>query len=352
MAASRGEEAGMTSRDRLFTSLQLGVPDRVPFAPRAREFAVRYAGYRYGDILTDVDKYVDAQLRLVEDFHADALWGYGTTPHFIQLVGGKLIVFDDDVPTSEPAVHSREQIARLDKNPDFARIPALSACLEIIRKMKKEVGSSALIIGYFPMPFRFAAEARGLENLMLDLILNPDLVRELQEYFIPIATRYAEALIEAGADVVTETNEVANKNCISRKHFEELVHPYCVAQIAQLKERGIKSIFHLCGNWSDRLDLAVAEGAECIWVDKVEETSIAYLKRTFGSKACIMGDVHVVKTLLQGTPEEVTEATRESIEEGKPGGGFILSGSCSVPRDIPPENLHAMDEACQKYGRY
>jgi uroporphyrinogen decarboxylase len=37
---------------------------------------------------------------------------------------------------------------------------------------------------------------------------------------------------------------------------------------------------------------------------------------------------------------------------GGPGGGFILSPGCEVPRDTPLENLEAFVQAAKTYGRY
>jgi uroporphyrinogen decarboxylase len=55
---------------------------------------------------------------------------------------------------------------------------------------------------------------------------------------------------------------------------------------------------------------------------------------------------------MDGMPEEVTEAARRCIEVGAPGGRFILSPGCELPRDTPAENLVALVEAARTFGRY
>jgi uroporphyrinogen decarboxylase len=55
---------------------------------------------------------------------------------------------------------------------------------------------------------------------------------------------------------------------------------------------------------------------------------------------------------LQGTPEDVLAESRECMEKGGAGGGYILGAGDMVPRDAPLENLDAMMEAAKVYGRY
>ncbi|MDP6771845.1 MAG: uroporphyrinogen decarboxylase family protein, partial [Anaerolineales bacterium] len=339
----------MTSKDRLFSSLALDLPDKVPFVPKLGLASIKYAGLRYRDVFEDIDKWVYAQLKSLEDFHVDAVWDFGTAAHFAEPFGGRLIIFDDEQPANQPFIESKDQVGNLIRGSNITKSYCLQSCLKAVNKLKRSVGSDVPVIGFVPMPFRFASIARGMHNLMLDMILNPDMVRTLQEYFIPFAVDYAEQIIDAGADLVSQVNAMASKNCISRKHYQELVHPYSKRFFQQLKERGIKSIYHTCGNWSDRFDLAINEGAECLWIDWMNDLELANLKKTIGSKICLMGNLDVAGIVLNGAPDEVARATRECLTIGAPSGGFILSGSCIFPRDTKPENIIAIEKARNKF---
>jgi uroporphyrinogen-III decarboxylase len=48
----------------------------------------------------------------------------------------------------------------------------------------------------------------------------------------------------------------------------------------------------------------------------------------------------------------VFESARLAIEQGKAGGGFILSSGCALGRDTPPENVNAMARAALQFGVY
>src|SRR3972149_5397303 len=204
----------MSPKERLVANLALKAADRVPFLPVFREFAIKYAGYRFKEALFDNDKYVATQIKCAEDFDTVAVWDPGVTSFFSELLGGRLLAPEHDAPASEPIPLSLADVRPL----DLSVSPSLQAILKMITKMKKEIGATHAVIGYLPLPFRFAAEVRGMQKIMLDMILDPALVRALQEVYIPFATQYAQELLAAGADLLYLTNPLANKSCISRKH--------------------------------------------------------------------------------------------------------------------------------------
>ena len=76
------------------------------------------------------------------------------------------------------------------------------------------------------------------------------------------------------------------------------------------------------------------------------------LKKRFGARYVLKGNLHTTEVMLKGTPEQVTEASCRAIEDAGEGGRFILSTGDQCGRDTPFENIFAMIEAAEKYGRY
>lgn len=60
----------------------------------------------------------------------------------------------------------------------------------------------------------------------------------------------------------------------------------------------------------------------------------------------------IQRLLPYGTLEEVKEKVKKIIEIYAPGGGYILAPSHNIEPDIPVENIVAMYEAAQEYGKY
>jgi uroporphyrinogen decarboxylase len=77
------------------------------------------------------------------------------------------------------------------------------------------------------------------------------------------------------------------------------------------------------------------------------------LKREFGKDIVFWGGgVDTQRVFSAGTPEQVREDVRQSIEALAPGGGFIFGTVHNTQPNVPPENFMAMWETLQKHGAY
>jgi uroporphyrinogen decarboxylase len=67
------------------------------------------------------------------------------------------------------------------------------------------------------------------------------------------------------------------------------------------------------------------------------------LKQEFGRDLVFWGaGVDTQGVLGNGTPEEVKEDVKRSIEALAPGGGFIFATVHDIQANVPPENIMAM----------
>jgi len=82
------------------------------------------------------------------------------------------------------------------------------------------------------------------------------------------------------------------------------------------------------------------------------DCDLARVKREFGNKLSLMGNLHTTDIMLRGMPDDVRRASRDCIEVAAPGGGFVLSTGDQCGRDTPDENIFAMIETAREYGVY
>jgi uroporphyrinogen decarboxylase len=82
------------------------------------------------------------------------------------------------------------------------------------------------------------------------------------------------------------------------------------------------------------------------------DCDLAEIKRTFGRKIALMGNIHTTDPMLRGTPEEVAAAARWCIDAAAEGGGYILSTGDQCGRDTPDENILALIATAREYGKY
>ncbi len=128
-------------------------------------------------------------------------------------------------------------------------------------------------------------------------------------------------------------------------------------QITRLaKEHGVLSHIHCCGVERSLVEMAASEtdldGIEPLEPPPMGDCDLRDIKQTFGDRIALKGNLHTTQIMYQGTPAQVEEACKKTIDDAAEGGGFILSTGDQTPRDTPEENIHIMRHVAETYGRY
>ena len=79
---------------------------------------------------------------------------------------------------------------------------------------------------------------------------------------------------------------------------------------------------------------------------------IGYVKRKYGDRVCIVGNIDCGELLSRRPVGEVIAAVKKCIAEAAPGGGFMISSSNSIHSSVRPENYRAMVETAKAIGSY
>ncbi len=343
-------EREMSSMERVLAVCRGEMPDRVPFVLTSREFGIKCHGMKFSQAYRDPDAYVASQVGLLERFGLDGVYDIWCTPAVDEAMGAHMLIPEDDSPSvPDPFLERPEDLNKLqpvDPQKD-GRLPYL---LEVVRKLKRAVGTDVPVIAWASPPFRTACMLRGMVNFYQDFHRRPEFAKELLEVSYAACVAYGKALVDAGADIICTSNPVANMDCISRKAYAEFSHPYSKRMWGELKEHGAKAVlFHTCGRWLDRYDLVCDENIDVVHCDKIE---LAEFKAKYTERVAVMGNVRSVMTLLHGAEEDVRRETLECLRQGAPFGRYIASADCAVPRDTPPANVQAMAGVVKQYGKY
>jgi uroporphyrinogen decarboxylase len=78
---------------------------------------------------------------------------------------------------------------------------------------------------------------------------------------------------------------------------------------------------------------------------------ILEVKKKYGDRLTLIGNVSN-EMLMNGTPADIANRTRELISNLAPGGGYCLSSGNSVPDWANIENYKAMIETVKRCGSY
>jgi uroporphyrinogen decarboxylase len=224
--------------------------------------------------------------------------------------------------------------------------PALYCDAQRVLDEKGERAAAASIkLGVAPM-----LVSMGLDGFAYALADDPDLVHKVLRRYVDWQLVVTQHLIGMGFDFIWCFDDVAFKSgpFCSLAAFRKFLLP---AMRRSAEAITLPWIYHSDGNLMLVLDDLLTLGMRGLHPIEPGPMSLAEVKARYGKRVCIVGNVSV-DALGRGTPEEVRETVRQCMAAGKPGGGYMISSSNSIPPYAVPENVRAMAQAIQEFGAY
>jgi len=217
-------------------------------------------------------------------------------------------------------------------------------------QVTEKLGYPSLRLGWASAPLDVIGDfLRGFDKIMLDIYRYPDKVKKAAEVLVKPIVDQALRFINRGSKYIMiplHLNEY-----LSPKIYKEFYWPTLKEVILEIHKAGAKSIVFFEGQHEQHLEtiLDLPRG----WgVAYFEKTDVVKAKELLKNHTCVMGGLPI-SLVVNCTPERIDEYIKNLLEKVKPGGGFILStGVGYVPAETPTENLTAVIEAVEKYGKY
>jgi uroporphyrinogen decarboxylase len=152
-----------------------------------------------------------------------------------------------------------------------------------------------------------------------------------------------------GDDLACTANLLVSPKVL-RKHF----YPWIEELAGIAHSAGLRFIMHSDGCLWQALDDLIALGVEALHPIEPKAMDIYDLKRRYGQKIAIFGNVDMGYTLTEGhgTPEAIRAEVRRQIKELAPGGGYGLASGAGLTRYVALESFLAMRDALYEFGSY
>ncbi len=226
----------------------------------------------------------------------------------------------------------------------------LKGCAEPAIRMigQRRLDPSPMLTHRFPLQqivegFELVAGYRdGVVKAVIDLSVNLNI-------------EYAKECARHGADFVMTGDDYASteRPLMSPATFRELMFPGVKKVFAAFKEAGLMTIKHTDGNISPLLEMIVDIGMDCLDpIDPISGMDIGDMKRRYGDRFAMKGNVDCAHTLTFGSMDAVVEETKNVIRKAGRGGGLIVSSSNSIHSKVKPQNYLAMVNTIRAYGKY
>ncbi|WP_195421685.1 uroporphyrinogen decarboxylase family protein [Faecalicatena contorta] len=245
------------------------------------------------------------------------------TPHSFQMLKPALEDIEDveEYQTADLSVAITHQLEFYEKNTDFFLISQING------------------------PVSALDWALGMEDYMCYCMTDPELVAKLAEKIMDFEISRAKMFLDKGAEAILIADDIAfNTGLLLPPDTMEIVaYPFYKKVIREIKaHKDIPVIFHSDGYLMEALPDIVDCGFDAIQsLQPSAGMDIAKVKKEYGDKLCLIGNVDLNYLLPFGTPEEVEKEVKDLAEKAGPS-GFILS-TCNILTDaVKVENAKAM----------
>ena len=351
----------MTSRERILTTLQGGIPDRIGRADSPwSETITRWrreglgededVGTRFGfdfaglpgpdlsfrfptEVIEETEEYTihrDANGVLRKDIKRES----GHTPHWM----------DHTIKTRADWERYRERLAWSDDrlNPD----------LVASYQRHRERGFFIHYTG--TEAYELTWPVWGQVGIFTQMMDDPDLVAEVFATYTDLIITAAGRMLEMGVDYdgAWFFGDLGYRNAtlFSPQLYDRLLFPQHQRMCDFFNSRGKPVILHSCGRIQELIPRFIEAGFAAIQpLEAKAGQDIRELRKIHGKAITFFGNIDVRK--MSGTREELREELLSKLEVAKDG-GYLYHSDHSVPPTVSWSNYCYLMELLDEYGRY
>ena len=210
--------------------------------------------------------------------------------------------------------------------------------------------------GYISLTY-FYEMVRGTENMLMDMIAEPEIAEYILMRLQEFAHEHARRILEAGdgkimISQVTDDMGTQNGLLCSPAMFDSYLRKYYDDNIAMVKSFGAKVFHHDDGAITAMLPWLMDRGIEMLnpiqW--RLPGFDLKKLKAEYGSRLCFHGGVDNQWVMPFGTEEDVRKEVRYLLDELYcDQTGFIIAPCHNVQANTSVANVLAMYDEARRY---
>lgn len=198
---------------------------------------------------------------------------------------------------------------------------------------------------------------RGMEQFLVDMLLNPEFALALMSKVAELQFRRHERFLqEVGPyiDVIMISDDmgVQNGTLIKPALYREMVKPFHVRYLKLIKSlTNARVLMHACGSIVDLVEDYIEIGVDALNPMQVQAAGMSpdSLKAQFGGRMAWWGGIDTQHLLPNGRPADVRQAVRETLDIMRLDGDYVLGAVHNIQDDVPPENVWAMLDEAARY---
>jgi uroporphyrinogen decarboxylase len=220
---------------------------------------------------------------------------------------------------------------------EFATTPKCD--IEAVNAQADALGQKGLIRGHIccfdifgqPGCWQDACCLVGTEKLVMATFDDAKWVHQLLSILQKIKKGFIQSLQGARYDILELGGGDASTTVISPKIFNDFVAPYDSELIEVAHKAGQRIVYHTCGGMMPILDDIAAMKPDAMETFTPPEmggdVDLAQAKKRIDDKVCMIGGFNQVHYLKDCSPEKTREQVRQCFEQAGANGGYILAPS-------------------------
>jgi len=333
----------MNGKDRILKTLKHEKVDRVAWVPFAGVHAGSLIGKNATEMLSNGQNLFDGLMQVHKLYQPDGMPVIFDLQVEAEILGCELHWAEFGPPSvkTHPLAETNEMLCDcLQPAADKGRLPMI---LDVMRKIKAEVGADTALYGLICGPFTLASHLRGNE-LFMDLILEEEYVQSLMAYTTTTALKMIDLYAEAGMDVIAVVDPLVSQ--ISPDHFTDACHTAFKTIFDYVRAKGLASSFFVCGNATRQLEVMCLTGPDSISIDEnVNMKSAKEITDRFN--VAIGGNIPLTTLMLHGTQQENMKYVVNMLDTlGHD--NLIIAPGCDMPYHVPAMNTIGAAQAVRE----
>jgi uroporphyrinogen-III decarboxylase len=162
------------------------------FHPILMMYAARQIGKTYADFMTDYRVLVESNMKCLEMHDFDAVSVISDPFRETSAFGAKITFNGDSSPKADILIRTIEDVENL-KNPDVYACKRTLDRINGVKYFRELLGDKFPIIAWIEGPLAESADLAGVSETMLNMIMEPDMVKKLQRKCLQTAKDFAAA---------------------------------------------------------------------------------------------------------------------------------------------------------------
>lgn len=238
-----------------------------------------------------------------------------------------------------------DELARNYQAPDPNR-PELYRTLE---RLIREYGNNYWIIGRIHCTiFESAWALRGLDEMMTDFYINPEIANHLLDVTAGYHLEVAKNMAHLGADMLWLGDDFGSQSTLMidpelwREYFKTRMKN--IIQSAKNINPDIKIAYHSDGCNYDIVEDLIEIGVDVLNPIQTDCMDPEFIQEKYGDRLCFFGGISVQSTLPLGSAEDIKNEYRWLKNSLGKDGGWLCAPTHHVQLDTPLENFFSLLE--------